>query len=220
MNEFDRLSDTLRSEADATDFSDLTEPAVALAARRRRTWWLRTRAATVAAGLVLGLASFGGAAYAANGSAPGDAWFWLDQFAESVGLFDGGAAERLAEVESLVGNGNTAQGIQHAAATIVGLSEGVEEATDALLAAANRVAAAEGLGEPQGIADLLTYLSENLEAVDGPTVASLARLIAQQGPPDGVPVVDPPDPETPPTGDPGPPDGVPPGPPTTGTTVP
>jgi hypothetical protein len=222
---FERLGRALRAEADGAVFTDLAESAVALGTRRRRLGWVRTRAAAVAAGLVFGLSSLGGAAYAADGAAPGHPFYWLDRLAESFGLNDGGAAERLAEVQALVGSGNASQGIQHAAATILGLSDGVEEAKDALLAAADRIAGIQEAEAPEGVEDLLLYLSENIEDVDGPTVADLARLIGLGGQPDGVPgdppvPVVPPDPETPPTGDPGPPDGTPPGPPTTGTTAP
>ncbi|MDX1385828.1 MAG: hypothetical protein R3190_19405 [Thermoanaerobaculia bacterium] len=221
--EFERLARALRAEADAAVFNDLTEQAVIRGTRRRRIAWLRTRAAAVTAGLVLGLGSFGGAAYAADGAAPGDAFYWLDRLAESFGLNDGGAAERLAEVQALVDDGYTAQGIQHAADTVLaGVAEGAEDAKDALIAAADRLEGFDHSEALDGVGDLLTYLSNNLGAVDGPTVAQLAKLIAAGGPPDGVPgglPVDPPDPETPPSGDPGPPDGVPVGPPTSSTTT-
>jgi len=222
-DQFERVARALRAEADSGDFTDLTEPAVMRGTRSRRLGWIRTRAAAVTAGLVFALGSLGGAAYAADGAAPGHPFYWLDRLAESFGLNDGGAAERLAEVQTLVDNGNASQGIQHAADTILGLSDGVDEAKDALLAAADRLAGFDESDAPAGVGDLLTYLSENIGAVDGPTVADLARQIGAGAPPDGVPgdppanPVVPPDPETPPSGDPGPPDGVPVGPPTTTT---
>jgi hypothetical protein len=206
MNQdFERLAAELRGEADRAHFTDLTEPAVTAASRPRRATWLRTRAATVTAGLMIGLGSFGGVAYASNGAAPGDLLYGLDRALEAVGLGDGGAAERLAEVQALIDQGDAARGLHHAVESVLGMSEGIAEARDALLAAADRVAvrSAEAEGPPEGLADLLTYLSENIDAVDGPTVAELAKLIGPDpgGPPEGLP--------GPPEGVPGPPDDTP-----------
>jgi len=209
---FEAFAESLRAEADRADFSHLTEAAVARGTHRPRAGWVRTRAAAVAAGLVFGLASFGGAAYAADGAAPGDTFYWLDRLGEAVGIGDGGAVERLAEVQALIDHGHAAQGIEHAADTLIGMSEGAVEAREALRAAADRIATLEEVGPPDGVVDLLAYLAENVGAVDGPTVAEIARQIGSHpgGPPDDVPGGPPVSPGGPPEEPPGegPPDGT------------
>ena len=65
--------------------------------------------------MVLTVGGFGGAAYAANGAAPGDTFYGLDRALEAVGIGNGGSAERLAEVKELVDHGQTAGGLEHAA---------------------------------------------------------------------------------------------------------
>lgn len=212
MNDhFEQLAEALRAEADRSGFTDLTEPAVAKGTRRRRVGWMRTRAATATAALLFGLGSFGGLAYTASG-ASGNGFHRIE------------FADHLAEVQALVGQGHAADAIAHVVDTILGTSEDLDEARDALLAAADRVTDAT---EPEGLDDLLTYLAGSIGAVDGPTVAELAKQIGpnSNGVPDGVPgdppiPTDPPndtpdsDPEGPPDEVPGPPDEVP-GPPET-----
>jgi hypothetical protein len=207
QDEFDRIAAELRSEADGTVFTDLTEAAVARVSRPRLTGRLRRRAATITAAFVLAFGGLGGVAYAANGAAPGDFLFGLDRALEAVGIGNGGSAERLAEVHALVEAGNAGQGLEHATDSLLPAPElaGSDEARDALLAAAERIAQlslGEAAGPPEGVADLLTYLSENLDDLDGQAVAELAKAIASNesaGPPEGVPV--------------GPPEDLPPGPP-------
>jgi hypothetical protein len=187
QDEFDRIASELRSEADATVFADLTEAAVVRGSRPRLIGRLRRRAATTAAAVVLAFSGLGGVAYAANGAAPGDFLYGLDRALEAVGVGNGGTAERLAEVKALVEGA------------------GSEAAQSALLAAAERIATlgeGEAAGPPEGVADLLTYLSENIDAIDGQAVAELARAIGGNvpaGPPEDTPA--------------GPPEDIPAGPP-------
>jgi hypothetical protein len=207
QDEFDRIASELRSEADATVFADLTEAAVVRGSRPRLIGRLRRRAATTAAAVVLAFSGLGGVAYAANGAAPGDFLYGLDRALETVGFGNGGSAERLAEVKALVEAGNAGQGLEHATDSLLGHIEGAgsEAAQSALLAAAQRIATlgeGEAAGPPEGVADLLTYLSENIDAIDGQAVAELARAIGGNvpaGPPEDTPA--------------GPPEDIPAGPP-------
>ncbi|MEK7252775.1 MAG: hypothetical protein AAB198_05970 [Actinomycetota bacterium] len=171
----------LRSEADAAHFAHVTEPAIARASRPSLMDRLRARAVAVAAGVVLTVGGFGGAAYAANGAAPGDTFYGLDRALEAVGIGNGGSAERLAEVKELVDHGQTAGGLEHAADIV----EGDVGAQAALLAAAERIGALDEVEAHEGVAALLTYLSESVGSVDGPTVAELARAINGQHGEDG-----------------------------------
>ncbi len=204
QDNIERLISELRTEADAAHFSDLAEPAIARASRPSLIGRLRTRAAVVAAALVLMFGGLGGVAYAANGAAPGDLLYGLDRALEAVGIGNGGSAERLAEVKELVEQGHADRGLEHAANIV-----GDPGARTALLAAAQRITGLDRAAAHEGVAPLLTYLSENVGAVDGATVADLARAVGGNdapGPPEGTPG-GPPEGVTPG----GPPEGVPPG---------
>ncbi len=196
QDDIERFISELRTEADATHFSDLAEPAIARVSRPSLIGRLRTRAAAVTAALVLMFGGLGGAAYAANGAAPGDLLYGLDRALEAVGIGNGASTERLEEVKELVEQGHADHGLEHVV-TIVS-DPGAQAA---LLAAAERISGLDKAAAHEGVAPLLTYLSKNAGAVDGPTVAGLAQAVRGNdapGPPEGV---------TPG----GPPDGVPPG---------
>lgn len=202
----DRFIENLRSEADTTDFTHLSEAAVARATRGSVWRRLRTRAATVAASFTLVFGAAGGVAYAANGAVPGDTLYGIDRALEKIGIGNGGADERLTEIRSLVDSGDVGAGLHHAAETIVEDTDG----STALLEAAVRIADTDA---PDGVPPLLTYLSENIGEVDGRVVADLASHIGPpadtpNGPPEDVPGGPP---DTNPGG--GPPDGTPGGPP-------
>ncbi len=216
----------LRHEADAADFSLLAagvlvspEPRVGLLSR------LRARAATAVAASVVAVGGLTGVAYASNGAVPGDVLYGLDRALESVGIGNGGAAERIAEAIDLVSGGNPGQGLEHAA-TLVPDDAGAEAA---VFEAAAGLGPAEPAAVQEDVLALLAYLRDNVGDIDGQTVADFARAIGGQpeeppvgGPPEDVPA-GPPDstpgggtPPDDPSGSHGPPDSIPP----TTTTVP
>ena len=150
---------------------------------------LRHRVATVAAAITLVLGSGAGVAIAADGAAPGDALYGLDRALERIGLGGGGAAERLQEAADLARAGQLARGLEHAAEVVAVSHDGEpghvsDAASEALRAAAQRVST---IVAPNGgttsekvdtaVADVLTYLSDNVGDVDGRYVAELSQLI-------------------------------------------
>lgn len=161
------------------------------------------------------LVTFGGlsgVALAANGAVPGDTLFGIDRALETVGIGNGGNAERLNEVKALIDQGRADRGLEHAA----GIVEGDTGAQAALLAAAERIRGLDQAASHEGVATLLTYLSENVGSVDGATVAELARAVRGNdpaGPPEAVPPgpPEPLPPEPPEPTIPGPPEAGPPG---------
>ena len=101
-------------------------------------------------------------AWAANGSGPDDPLHGIDLALEKVGIGSGGAAERLAEASELVASGATAQGLNHAANALrneTGQTANGMAAADAL---AEAQAADPASPVPEGVADLLSYLSDAL----------------------------------------------------------
>ncbi len=188
----------LRREADAAEFSALTEGAIPR--RRRRVPLfavLRTRAAFAAALVVFAVGSVGGVSYAANGASPGDFLYGLDRALERVGIGNGGASERIAEAISLVSSGDPAHGLEHAARVVPD-----EAAGKALQDAAVTVPASEDFQEQvfeEDVLALLTYLKENVGSIDGATVAEYAREIGKpgdtpgNGPPEDTPGNGPPE---------------------------
>jgi len=150
---------------------------------------LRHRVATVAAAITLVLGSGAGVAIAADGAAPGDALYGLDRALERIGLGGGGAAERLQEAADLATAGQLARSLEHAAEVVAASHDGEpghvsDAATEALRTAAERVST---IVAPNGgttseqvhtaVADVLTYLSDNVGDVDGRKVAELSQLI-------------------------------------------
>ena len=150
---------------------------------------LRHRVATVAAAITLVLGSGAGMAIAADGAAPGDALYGLDKALERVGIGDGGAAERLQEAADLATAGQLARGLEHAAEVVAASHDGEpghvsDAASEALRAAAQRV---DTIVAPNGgttnkkvhtaVADVLTYLSDNVGDVDSRYVAEMSQKI-------------------------------------------
>lgn len=206
------LLERITVEAAATA-TDATGAGAATTAGRWGLWW-RRRAVAAATAATLLFGSGAGAAVAADGAAPGDLLYGLDRALERVGISNGGAEERLAEVEQLVTEGQLARGIEHARETVTQNGNRPDDAgtqaSEALRAAAERVrATASADHQPAGqdvtsaVADLLTYLSDNVGHVDGGTVAGLAQAIGdsvhaeRRGPPEGVPASPGPDPAIP-----------------------
>jgi len=183
-DDIERFIAELRSEADAARFSELTEPAIARGSRRSLIGRLRTRAAAVAAALVVTFGGLGGVAFAANGAIPGDFLYGIDRAFEAVGIGNGASSERLVEVTELVEQGHADHGLQHAATIVAN-----PDAQAALLSAAERIGGLDKAAAHEDVAALLTYLSENAGSVDGATVAEMARAIRGNdtpGPPEGV----------------------------------
>lgn len=168
-----------------------TAPGDVTAAAPRRAWaslatW-RRRAVTVASAATLLLGGGMGTAVAADGAAPGDLLYGVDRALEAVGIGNGGAAERLQEVSRLVDKGEVAHGLEHAAELLASSARPTQReagASEALRSAANRVKATQS-GESEttraAVAELLTYLSENIGHVDGQHVADLTRSIGHPG---------------------------------------
>ena len=101
----------------------------------------RTKLIVTFGAVVALLAGFSGAAYAANGAAPGDALYGFDCALENVGIGDGGLQERLTEATHLAECGLVDECLNHAALAVrnqAGLDEG-GQANAALIAAANAV---------------------------------------------------------------------------------
>ncbi len=153
---------------------------------RIRLAGLRRRVAALAAAVTLLVGGGAGAAVAADGAAPGDVLYGLDRALEVLGIRDGGAVERLDEVEHLVLDGDVPRGLEHAAEMIRSVVP--TSATDrgtavaALESAAERVRAARagGAGAADGeVSELLEYLAGHVGAVDGRTVAELSHRIGR-----------------------------------------
>ena len=182
----------LRLEADRSRFADLatpalTEPGVSRVMRRGPRQAVAAIVATVAL-----VATFTGAAVAAQGAGPGDLLYPLDQALEVVGVGDGGTSERLDEARSLAEQESFDRGLRHAAETL----SDHPEAQSALSAAAERVVELPPEDVGVEVASLLDYLEINMGSVDGQAVADLAQQIGtgkrQGGPPDDVPAGAPP----------------------------
>lgn len=107
----------------------------ALLVRRRR---LIMRLAGASAAVLVALSAFGGFAYAADGSIPGDSLYGVDLALEKIGIGDGGVRERLNEASQLVERGRAQEGIDLASDAIAESAPddaGVLSATNALRAA-------------------------------------------------------------------------------------
>ncbi len=180
--------DRVAMEAAAIAHRGQDRPAIAAPAAKVGLRF-RHRVATVAAAMTLVLGSGAGMAIAADGAAPGDALYGLDRALERVAIGDGGAAERLQEAADLVRAGQLARGLEHAAEVVAASHDGEpghvsDAASEALRAAAQRV---DTIVAPNGgttnkkvhtaVADVLTYLSDNVGDVDGRYVAELSQMI-------------------------------------------
>lgn len=156
----DRLN--ISVEERASDFAAhasrlvrLAEPVTPIRSPRRR---LVPRLATVglSAALVMGLLT--GVAFAADGSHPGDALYGLDRALETMGIKDGGIAERLDEAQALADDGQTAEALAHMAEA---LGETSPNAASALENAAGRFEPHDNPSQSvrEGVADMLEWMS-------------------------------------------------------------
>lgn len=165
-----------------------TELAATARFRRGLSLTPRLAPAAVAAILLLGMT---GVAVAANGSAPGDALYGIDQAMEAVGIGDGGAHERIDEANVLVEQGNTAEALDLLADS---LDEESTEASQALQDASERIRQLENGSENadvvrSNVADMLHWMSlADLNREDfGHDVAERAKHIGNGGHRDEAP---------------------------------
>lgn len=145
---------------------------------------MRRRAAAIAVAATVLFGGTSGLALAADGAKPGDALYGIDRAFEGLGIGAGDAEERFSEANALIDAGEVPRGLQHAAEAVEKHSADGPTASEALKDAADRVRA--GGAEPsaatrEGVAGLLTYISENVGDLDGRQVAELAREIGSQG---------------------------------------
>ncbi|MDN4481300.1 hypothetical protein [Demequina muriae] len=156
----------------------------------RRGSALSRRLVAIVAGAGLVGVGFAGAA-AADGAAPGDTLYGLDRALEAVGINNGGAHERLAEVRVLLETGDVDGALVHAEQATDELDP---EATEALRAAAESVASAgsdQSREVREQVSAMLMWMSEtDLEGREfGQGVAERARAIGNGNDPaatDGV----------------------------------
>lgn len=92
-------------------------PAAAVSPFIRFKSTLRQKLATGLAAVLL-LSGMTGVGVASDAAAPGDTLYGLDQTLETFGILDGGAAERIAEAQSLFDDGLVAEAIGHAAGAV------------------------------------------------------------------------------------------------------
>jgi hypothetical protein len=148
-----------------------------------------TRKITATLAATVLFAGLTGVALAADDAAPGDALYGIDTALESIGIGDGGTAERLAEASELAANGHVAEALDHAvaaleqarAAVAAGDDNGdeaeeaetdddVEEAKDAVQAlkdAADQVqngtAEEESQAVRDAVADMLRWMADQMD---------------------------------------------------------
>lgn len=175
-------------------------PAAVVSPLMRFKSTLRQKLATGLAAVVL-LSGMTGVGVASDAAAPGDTLYGLDQTLEAIGILDGGAAERIAEAQSLFNDGLVAEAIGHATRAVEAtdatgdrFSPESSKAAEALTIAADSVMG-EGV-EPSedvrnAVAAMLAEMATMIEdrQIDGATfgesVSNLAKEIA--GAPGGLP---------------------------------
>ncbi len=157
------------------------------------------RVAIAGVALVVFVTVSSGLAYAADGAKPGDWMYGLDRAFEVVGVGGGGAAERLVEVEALVGAGAISEGLAHASEVFDGIPAS-DEANAALAAAVARLNdGTDGVdlviaAQVGGLIEYLKMAMDTDAGVDGLAAAAMVREF-------GAPPIDTPGP----TVNPGPP---------------
>ena len=152
-----------------------------------------TRKITSALAVTVLFGGLTGVALAADDAAPGDALYGIDTALESIGIGDGGTAERLAEASELAANGYVSEALDHAVAALeqaratvaAGGDNGdvdtedsddngeVEEAKDAVQAlrdAADQVqngtAEEESQAVRDAVADMLRWMADQMDEED------------------------------------------------------
>jgi len=131
------------------------EPAkLAATARFRRGLSLTPRLAPAAVAAIL-LFAMSGVAVASNSAVPGDALYGIDRALESIGIGNGGAAERIEEAGVLTENGDGAEALELLADTFDVESS---EASEALRRASDRIRANEAANSE--VADMLEWMAK------------------------------------------------------------
>ncbi|MEN8235304.1 MAG: hypothetical protein ABFR89_10330 [Actinomycetota bacterium] len=184
-------SASMTSSAAARERAIAAPVAVSTAARRGFGSGLalsafRRRMATAVAAAALFVGSMSGMAVAADSAKPGDALYGIDRALESVGIGNGRAAERVAEVQALVDAGDLPRGLLHAAEIVKPQGPDHSAASTALSEAAERmstIGSEQSTDTHEQVAELLSYLASNARSVDGRQVAQFAREIGRPAEP-------------------------------------
>jgi len=166
---------------------------------RRRTVFtsfISTIVAKVLAASVALAAVTGGVGAVANASAPGDPLYGVDTAMERIGVFDGGPAERLQEVQRLFARNEIANGLRHAGEALDGIDgPQVQSAVRELERAAERVNEQSPDGALQSRDMLEQQIREQLRLMTDLTepeqlgemtesaerIATMARRYAEEG---------------------------------------
>ncbi len=176
-----------------------TSPKKELPPPRRLTLTLRKKMATVLAAVVL-LTGMTGVAVASDQAAPGDPLYGIDQALESIGIGNGGVAERVAEARVLAAESKAAEALAHAAEAIAQDTnvEDASNASEALRSAAEEVQTGNDEAQSQEIRDAVAAMLQRmaelleLEELDGQAfgeeVSSMAKELG--GPPEQLPAND------------------------------
>lgn len=201
----------VKAATGALPVATVESPPVPRQASRARLTGVRRRAAAIAMSASVFIAGTSGLAVAADNAKPGDALYGIDRALEAVGIGDGAEQERIQEAEALINAGKIQQGLQHTAEVVDKDTTGDDQASKALMDAADRVETADSEASAatrESVAGLLDYISENVGQIDGRQVAELAVEI---GGPDDDPVATAPgdDPEPDVKDPPGRPDDLP-----------
>ncbi len=160
---------------------------------------LRHRVAAVSVAAAMFVSGMTGMAVAADHAKPGDTLYGVDRALEAVGIGNGNADERLAEVQALFDSGEVPRGLSHAADLVEAYRPDNQAASIALQEAADRVKSGgseQSAATRELVAGLLSHLSRGAQEFDGLQIADIARTI---GRPDNLPSSNPPS-------DPGPPE--------------
>jgi hypothetical protein len=155
--------------------------------RRSRFRALKYKLATGMAAVLM-LSGMTGVAVASDEAAPGDALYGIDRALENIGINDGGAAERIAEAQSLFDAGLVGEALEHSAEAFED-DETATEAVNALMEAAARVAeSGNAEGTLEGVSDLLEAMAEaDKGQTFGELVSDMARDIKGVAPDDAGP---------------------------------
>jgi hypothetical protein len=154
---------------------------------RNRLRALRFKLATGMAAVLM-LSGMTGVAVASDGASPGDALYGLDRALESVGINDGGAAERISEAQALFDAGLVGEALEHAAEAFED-DETATEPVNALLEAAERVAAnGNGSDTLETVGEMLSTMAAEVRGPGfGEMVSNMAKRINGAVPEDAGP---------------------------------